>query len=450
MTCGTVYFKIRKGNYTMVNTRVLTGLMELIPEQQIAFDKMKRIIEDEYVAFGYTPIDTPVIERAEVLLAKAGGETEKQVYRFEKGDNDLALRFDLTVPLARYVADHYNDLTFPFRRSHIAKVYRGERPQKGRYREFYQCDIDVIGKDTLDVAYDAELPRVIYSIFKKLDVGKFTIRVNNRKVLKGFMRALGVEGQSSEILGILDKVDKLPKEEFLKLLNGLGLGSETVDKIVEFSALRGDAVTVIDSLVRLGITDEEFVTGLGELSEVTSLMAAMGIDSTYFAIDLSIVRGLDYYTGTIYETTLDDYRQLGSICSGGRYEDLASHYTSFSLPGVGISIGLTRLFSQLLENGLIKTDKKTIADLVILPIAKEQLPEALSLADALRAGGLSIETYLNDAKFKTKMKYADKSGATFAIIIGEDEAATKSYTYQNMTTGEKERLSIEELLARYA
>lgn len=433
----------------MVNTRVLTGLMELVPERQLVFDSMKRIIEDEYASFGYTPIDTPIIERAEVLLAKAGGETEKQVYRFEKGDNDLALRFDLTVPLARYVADHFNELSFPFRRSHIGKVYRGERPQKGRYREFYQCDIDIIGKDVLDVAYDAELPRVIYSIFSKLNIGKFTIRVNNRKVLKGFMRAIGVEAKSAQILNVLDKVDKLSKEDFLKLLRALSLSDETVRQIVAFSALRGEATSVINALVNMGLRDEEFTAGLAELSEVTELMQMMGIDPAYFEIDLSIVRGLDYYTGTIYETTLDDHREIGSICSGGRYEDLTSHYTTFALPGVGISIGLTRLYSQLLELGLLSSDAKTIADVVILPIAKEQLPEVVALAETLRGAGMNVDTYLNDVKFKTKMKYADKSGIGSIVIVGEDEAASKSYTYQNMVTGEKERLTADEIISRY-
>lgn len=434
----------------MVNTRVLTGLMELIPEQQIIFDGMKRIIEAEYASFGYTPIDTPVLERAEVLLAKAGGETEKQVYRFKKGDNDLALRFDLTVPLARYVADHYNDLTFPFRRSHIAKVYRGERPQKGRYREFYQCDIDVIGKDSLDVAYDAELPRVIYSIFSKLEIGKFTIKVNNRKVLKGFMRELGLEDRSAEILGILDKVEKITEAEFLGLLNALSIGPDAVQKIVDFSRLKGTVAEVLQSLLALNIKDEEFTQGLQELEEVTTLMAQMGIDPSYFAIDLSIVRGLDYYTGTIYETTLDDYPQIGSVCSGGRYENLTSHYTSFALPGVGVSIGLTRLFSQLLEYGIIAPNLKTIADVVILPIAKEQLSAAVALAEELRESGVKVDTYLNDTKFKTKMKYADKSGTPHAIILGESEAESKVYTYQSMVSGDKELLTATQIAARYS
>lgn len=433
----------------MIKTRVLTGFMELTPSQQIEFNRIKNIIEQEYERFGFTPIDTPVIERSEVLLAKAGGESEKQIYRFSKGDTDLSLRFDLTVPLARYVAEHYSELSFPFRRSHVAKVYRGERPQKGRYREFYQCDIDVIGEDTLSIEYDAEIPRVIYSIFLRLDFGKFTIKVNNRMILSGLMVHLNAESLATDIIRVIDKIEKISHNEFLSELRQLGLGDSQINDVVHFVQIKGSTDLVLEELRAMNIKNEIFIRGLTDLETVISIMRTMGIPDGHFMIDLSIARGLDYYTGTIYETTLDDYSRVGSICSGGRYDNLASHYTDKNLPGVGISIGLTRLFSQLLELGIIESKANTIADSLIIPLTTKELRVALVLSDQLRAAGINTDVLLASMPVKKKFKYADKIGVRKVIVVGADEAAAEKYTVQDMSTGEKTQLSANEISRRF-
>lgn len=431
----------------MINTRVMTGFMELTPGQQIEFDRIKDVIEQEYKRFGFTSIDTPAIERSEVLLAKAGGETEKQIYRFTKGDTDLSLRFDLTVPLARYVAEHYNDLSFPFRRSHIAKVYRGERPQKGRYREFYQCDIDVIGEDTLAIGYDAEIPLVIYSIFSRLDFGKFTIKVNNRMILSGLIEYLGAESVSADVLRVIDKIEKISRDDFLVEIRKLGFDDSQVDDLVKFIQIKGETDDVISALRAMNISNDNFKHGVDNLDTVVRLMRTMGIPDSHFRIDLSIARGLDYYTGTIYETTLDDYISLGSICSGGRYDDLASHYTSKKLPGVGVSIGLTRLFSQLVELGVVKDDSKTVADTLVVPLTEEEMQDALVLANQIRTAGFNVDVLLVAMPIRKKFRYADRIGVQNVIVIGADEVKSGRYVVQHMSTGEKSELTIEEIPA---
>jgi len=428
-----------------VNTRVLPGFMELLPKDQIEFNKIKQIIAEEYQKFGFTPIDTPVIERSEILLAKAGGETEKQIYRFNKGDNDLSLRFDLTVPLARYVADHYNDLTFPFKRSHIGKVYRGESPQRGRFREFYQCDIDVIGHNDLSINYDAEIPAVIYSIFSRLNFGKFTIKLNNRKILAGLMNSLGLGGQSKDVLRIIDKSSKISQSEITEEFKKLDLNNDQIKLLADFTAISGRASVAIEALKNMAIADDEFVAGVNDLKLVTDLMRSMGIDEDYYAIDLSIARGLDYYTGTIYETTLDQYPELGSICGGGRYDDLASYYTDEKLPGVGISIGLTRLFYQLNEAGLIKTGEGIVADVLVMPLGQDQVVKSFEIAQNIRESGINTDILLDDIQMKKRFKYADKKGFKYVVIVGENEIISGECVIQNMESGDKENIAIDKI-----
>jgi histidyl-tRNA synthetase len=437
-----------------VNTSVLPGFMELLPEEQLEFDRIKSVIENVYRSFGFVPIDTPVIERSEALLAKAGGETEKQIYFVNKGKDDLcsmAMRFDLTVPLARYVADHFNDLSFPFRRYHISKVYRGERPQKGRFREFCQCDIDVIGRDSLSIKYDAEIPCIICKLFRQLNFGPFTIRINNRKILNGFLQSLGMVGKSAEILRIIDKAEKFEKKEDLdNALYELGLSREHIEKTKFFISVKGSVDKVLSSLRELKIENQTFAEGLNELAEVTRLMTAGGADETYFEIDLSIARGLDYYTGTVYETRLDDYPGLGSICSGGRFDNLAAVYTEHKLPGVGISIGLTRLFSKLREAGIVTCDRKTSADVVVIPLADNNTEAALTIAENLRKDDLSVDVLLENLKVKQKFRYADKKNARFAVVIGDDEEISHSAVlqYKNGDSFAKENVPQSSLTER--
>ena len=431
----------------MINTKVMSGFMELTPDMQVEFDRIKRIIEESYCSFGFTPIDTPVLERSEILLAKAGGETEKQIYRFTKGDSDVSMRFDLTVPLARYVADHYNELAFPFRRSHIAKVYRGERPQKGRYREFYQCDIDVIGEGELSIAYDAEIPRVIYSIFSQLNFGKLTIRVSNRKILSGLIAHLGLSYTTSvEVMRVIDKVDKISRVEFIAELKKLGMNTEQIDLLNRYIFTDGESDSTLAALRAAGIDDPVLQQGIDELESVVSFMRIMGIPDSHFRIDLTIARGLDYYTGTIYETTLDDYPRLGSVCSGGRYDDLASHYISKKLPGVGVSIGLTRLFSQLVEQNIVKPQKKSIVEVLVIPLTDDQFNAALNLASCLRSRGILVDTLLVSTTIKKKFKYANRMGIQQVVVLGADEVSRGTFTLQNMISGNKQELTLDEFL----
>ena len=431
---------------SQVNTRVLPGFMELLPDQQLEFNRIKQVISDEYQRFGFTPLDTPVIERSETLLAKAGGETEQQIYRFKKGDNDLSLRFDLTIPLARYVAQHFSDLSFPFKRCHIDKVYRGESPQKGRFREFYQCDIDVIGHNELSINYDAELPCIIYSIFSKLDFGKFTIRLNNRKLLGGIIESLNASDKLADILHIIDKIEKISQSDFIAELQKLALDESQINSLMNIMAIRGDSHQIIEQLKSLNITNQNFSDGLTELIKVIDLMKLMGMSEDYFVIDLSIVRGLDYYTGTVYETTLDDYPKIGSICSGGRYDNLASFYTKEKLPGVGISIGLTRLFYQLNEAGIINNRQRTVADILVMPLGPDQLGTSLEVVKSIRDAGINADILLQEMAIKKQFKYADKKGVKSVIVVGEQEVETGELTIQNMKTGDKIKITIDQVL----
>ena len=417
--------------------RTLPGFMELLPQDQILFNQIKETIQKNYEKFGFLPLDTPIIEDSKVLLAKAGGETEKQIYRFNKGDNDLSLRFDLTVPLAKYVAKNYGSLAFPFRRYQIGKVYRGERQQKGRYREFYQCDIDIIGDGELSIINDAELPNVIYNTFKELGFGEFTICINNRKILNGLFESLNLSEESSDILRIIDKIEKIGKEAVIEELQKLNIKQEKIDKIMSFIAIDGSNDEKLKALNELGIVSEKFEKGLEELTEVVKYMRIFGIPEQNFKIDLTIARGLDYYTGTVYETFLNEYKNLGSICSGGRYENLAEYYTDKKLPGVGISIGLTRLFYQLSEIGLIKSDKKAISDVLVISMT-DNFEYVSKVANKLRDEGKNVQVYYEDKKVKAKFKYADKLEIPYTVVIGDDEVESGSYSLKNMMTGEQE------------
>ena len=427
-----------------VEPRTLPGFMELLPSEQILFNQIKDTIEETYKMYGFLPLDTPVIELSEVLLAKAGGETEKQMYRFNRGDTDLSLRFDLTVPLSKYVAKNYGNLSFPFRRYQIGKVYRGERAQKGRFREFYQCDIDIIGDGELDLINDAELPSVIYTIFTKLGFSDFTIKINNRKILNGLFQSLGQKENSVEILRIIDKIDKIGKENVVEELRKINIDDSVINKIIDFIEIKGTNSEKIEKLKSLGIENETFNKGIEELEFVANNMSLFGVPEENYMIDLTIARGLDYYTGTVYETFLNDYRELGSICSGGRYENLAEYYTDKKLPGVGISIGLTRLFYKLNELNLIKTNKKSISDILIIPMT-EDLSTAIRIATKLRNQGIKTEIYLNNKKLKAKFKYADKLEIPYVIVIGEDEIQNNVVKLKNMKTGEEKEIPMDDL-----
>ena len=430
--------------------RTLSGFMELLPEDQILFNQIKNTIEEIYKLYGFLPLDTPIIELSEVLLAKAGGETEKQIYRFQKGDTDLSLRFDLTVPLAKYVAKNYGNLSFPFRRYQIGKVYRGERTQKGRYREFYQCDIDIIGDEKLDLLNDAELPSIIYSIFSKLDFGEFTICINNRKILTGLFEELELEQKSQEVLRIIDKIAKIGKDTAIKELEKIQIGKEKINKIIEFVEIQGTTDEKLQKLYEMidiesqsyfKVDNEIFKTGVEELKQVIENIRILGIPDKNFKIDLSIVRGLDYYTGTVYETFLNEHKELGSICSGGRYENLAENYTDKKLPGVGISIGFTRLFYQLKESNLLKIKEKSISKIIIIPMVKDNT-KAIKLASDLRNLGVPTQIFLEDKKLKAKLKYADKLNIPYMILIGEDEIKNNFVKVKNMQTGEEVQVEL--------
>ncbi len=428
--------------------RTLSGFMELLPQPQQQMERMMDILRRTYSLYGFTPLDTPVIEASEVLLAKGGGETEKQIYRFQKGDADLALRFDLTVPLAKYVALHYNDLSFPFRRYQIGKVYRGERAQRGRFREFYQADIDIIGDGNLDITNEAEIPAIIYQTFTSLGLKRFQIRVNNRKILNGFYAMLGLTEQSGDIMRTVDKLDKIGAEKVRTLLvDECGVSAESAGEILKFIAIAGGNEQVLAALESYRGRNEVFDEGLDQLNTVVKYLSAFGVPAENFAVDLTIARGLDYYTGTVYETTLLDHPEIGSVCSGGRYDNLAEYYTDRQLPGVGISIGLTRLFYVLGEQGLLNPDLPTApADVLILPMTAELSP-AVTLATRLRAAGVRTQLYTEQKKFKAKMSYADKLGVPYVVFLGDDEIAGNVVACKDMTSGEQTTLPFEETLA---
>ncbi|MEJ1248365.1 histidine--tRNA ligase [Denitratimonas tolerans] len=437
----------------MIKPRTPPGVMELLPRDQIAFQQMLDTIRRNFERFGFLPIETPVFELSEVLLTKSGGETERQVYfvqstgalsnAAESGSAvpELALRFDLTVPLARYVAEHEHELSFPFRRYQMQRVYRGERAQRGRFREFYQCDIDVIGKDALSVRYDAELPAVIHAVFSELAIGKFTIQLNNRRLMRGFFESLGVRDPQLQT-GVLREVDKLDKrgaEHVRETLAGEGfsLAADVVARILDFVQVRSSGHDdALARLAALGQGSDELSRGVAELREVLDLVKSLGVPETHYALNFSIARGLDYYTGTVYETTLDDFPQIGSICSGGRYENLASHYTKSKLPGVGISIGLTRLFWQLREAGLVDTAESSV-DVLVSQMDEERLPTYLAIASELRAGGLNVEVQLEPRKLARQFQYADRAGIRFVVIVGEDEEARGVVSVKDLRRAEQ-------------
>ena len=426
--------------------RTLSGFMELLPEKQVQFDRMMELLRRSYSLYGFTPLDTPIIEASEVLLAKAGGETEKQIYRFTKGDTDLSLRFDLTVPLAKYVALHYAELSFPFRRFQIGKVYRGERAQRGRFREFYQADIDVIGDGRLDITNEAEIPAIIYNTFTALGLRRFQIRVNNRKILNSFYAMLGLTNKAPDIMRTVDKLDKIGPNKVKELLlaEDIGLTGEAADEILKFIAIQGDNGQVLTALEDYRGRNERFDQGLDELTTVVKYLAAFGVPEDHFAVDLTIARGLDYYTGTVYETTMLDHPEIGSICSGGRYDNLAEYYTDKQLPGVGISIGLTRLFYVLSEQGMLNGDMNTApTDVLILPMTDDLSP-AISFASRLRQAGIRTQLYTEQKKFKQKMSYADKLGVPYVVFLGEDEVRQGAVSVKDMISGEQNTLPLDQ------
>ncbi|RCX17964.1 histidyl-tRNA synthetase [Anaerobacterium chartisolvens] len=426
---------------------ILPGFMELLPADQMLFDKMISTIKSTYEKYGFLPLDTPTIEKSEILLAKSGGDTEKQIYRFNKGDNDLSLRFDLTVPLARYVAQHYNDLVFPFRRYHIGKVFRGERPQKGRFREFYQCDIDIVGNDALSVINDAEILSVIYSTFKALGFEDFTIRINNRKILNGFFEELGIEDRA-QVLRTIDKLGKIGRENTVRELQEMGLSDSAVDSVMQFIEIKGSAAEVIGGLKGMNAGSPLFLQGLEELMGVLEHISYFNIPEKNYAIDLTIARGLDYYTGTVYETILDNYPSIGSVCSGGRYDSLAQNYTERKLPGVGISIGLTRLFYQLREAGILEQSKRATPTVLLVIPMRDTMGPALDFATKIREAGIAAEVYFNEGKTGKKFAYADKLGIPYAVVIGEDEVRDGFFKLKDMSTGMQEAMDLDGVISK--
>ena len=426
-----------------VSPRTLSGFMELLPAQQMKMERMMAALRESYSVYGFTPLDTPIIESAQVLLAKGGGETEKQIYRFTKGDSDLALRFDLTVPLAKYVAGHYSELTFPFRRYQIGKVYRGERAQRGRFREFYQADIDIIGDGKLDIINEAEIPAIIYSTFTKLGITKFKIKVNNRKILNGFYSMNGMAERAGDIMRTVDKLDKIGAEKVKQLLiDEVKMLPCKAENVLDFMAIKGTNEEVITALERYRGMDETFDVGLDELKTVTRYLADFGVPEENFAVDLTIARGLDYYTGTVYETEMTEHPEIGSVCSGGRYDNLAEYYTDKQLPGVGISIGLTRLFYVLNEQGLLSDEIITApCDALVIPMT-EDMGFAVAAATALRSAGIRTQLYGEKKKFKAKMSYADKLSVPFVILVGEDEIKENVVSVKDMLTGEQKKLTL--------
>ena len=433
-----------------VEPRIMSGFMELTPDMQIKFNYIYDTIRKTYESFGFLPIDTPVLEYSEILLAKAGGETEKQIYSFKKGDSDISMRFDLTVPLSRYVSQHMNDITFPFKRYQMGKVYRGERPQKGRFREFYQCDIDIIGNGELSIAYDAELPCIIYNVFKKLDFGEFVIKVNNRKILNGFFASLGLSDKITDILRIVDKIDKIGAQNVKEELIKISVSEEEADKILYFISISGSNDEIIEKLYSLNISDEVFNTGIEEIKTLINYLRLFNIPENNFKIELSIARGLDYYTGTVYETNLVEHPELGSICSGGRYDNLTSYYSNQTMPGVGVSIGLTRLFDQLMQSGLLDRIKidTSISKVLIVDADNCNFEYITNVANKVRESGINADIYYGDKALKNKMKYANKLNIPFVIIVGENEKNNNQVTLKDMVTGEQGQISIEEAISK--
>lgn len=430
---------------SLVKPRIPSGFPEYLPAEQIEFNRLVNIVRRVYEEYGFSPIDTPDLELSEVLLTKSGGETEQQIYRFIKGSNDLTMRFDLTVPLARYVAQHESELIFPFRRYHIGKVHRGERAQAGRFREFYQCDIDVIGSNS--VAVDAEMPIVINKIFEQFDIGEFTVHINNRKILNGFFEFLGLSNISKDVLRIVDKIDKISANSFTEELEQLGLSADQITRLREFININGSKDVILNKLEKISLDckSDQFKQGVKEIGLVVKTIRDFGLSDSRFMIDLRIARGLDYYTGTVYETTLNNHPEIGSICSGGRYDNLASHYTKKYLPGVGVSIGLSRLFYKLCEIGAIESTRFSLAEVVVMPIGSGQITTSVKIAERLRSTGINTMLYTEENNMRKKLKYADKMGFEWVALIGEDELLTEEVMLKNMLTGESIRIKSVEL-----
>ena len=424
-----------------VKPKTLPGFMELLPKEQILFNKIKDTIQRTYEKYGFLPLDTPIIEDANVLLAKAGGETEKQIYRFNKGENDLALRFDLTVPLAKYVTEYYDKISFPFKRYQIGKVYRGEKPQRGRYREFYQCDIDIIGDGNLSIVNDAELPLVIYDIFSELKFGDFTICINNRKLLNGLFSSLNLQEKNADILRIIYKIEKIGENSVKRELLEFAT-EEQINKIIEFIKIDGNNEEKIEKLENLGISDDIFNKGLNELKELIKYIGLFGMPDKNYKIDLTIARGLDYYTGTVFETFLNKYKNLGSICSGGRYDDLASYYTDKKMPGVGISIGLSRLFFQLIDSDIVSAENESITDVLVISMT-EDYDKCIEISSKLRENDINTLLNIENQKLGKKFKYADKLNIKYVIVIGEDDIKNNVVSLKNMVSGEQQTIDLE-------
>ncbi len=419
-----------------VKPRTLTGFMELLPGEQIEFDRFTDVLKQSYIKYGFYPLDTPVLESSAVLLAKAGGETEKQIYRFKKGDTDLTMRFDLTVPLAKYAALHYNELNFPFKRYQIGKVYRGERAQKGRFREFYQADIDIIGDGELSIVHDAEIPAVIYDIFSTLGIGGFKIRINNRKLLSGFFELQSLSERIDDVLRTVDKLDKIGRDGVMRELGEIGVSDEAAADIIAFVNTEGTSDERLAAAEKYAGKNEMFDKGLEELKTVVGYVRLFGVPDDNFTVDFAIARGLDYYTGTVYETVITEHPEFGSVCSGGRYDNLAEFYTDKKLPGVGISIGVTRLFSVLKETGFFDFEKASPVDALIIPMT-QNMGYCISVMKTLREKGVKVQTYFEDKKLKKKMTYANRINAPYAVIIGDDEIAAGKVALKNLDTGEQ-------------
>lgn len=429
----------------MIQPSTLPGMMELLPENQMVFDTIKRRIEDVFIKNAFFSIDTPAIEKLDVLLSKGGGETSKQVYRIDSSKKNQGLRFDLTVPLAKYVSMYMQDLAFPFRRYQIAKVYRGERNQKGRYKEFYQCDIDIIGNEKLSLYNDAEIVKCMYEALKSIDVPDFEFQFNNRKILNGYFSYLGIEDFES-CLRIIDKLDKIGIDNVKEELSKLNLDDEKIDSILNFLKIDGTNLEIIEKLETLNIDNELFVCGLEELKFVYEDILSLGVSPDNIKINLSITRGLDYYTGSVFETFFKEYREIGSICSGGRYDSLANNFTKSKLPGVGMSIGLTRLFYQLQELNLVK-GQQTNFDCIIIPM-KGYEKNAVKLMNDLRSSSVRCMSYLEDDKLKKKFNYADKLSVKYVIIIGQDEVEQNKFTLRNMENGNQELLELNQIIEK--
>lgn len=430
----------------IIEPRTLSGFMELLPKDQVIFEKIKSEMEKVYQKYGFFPLDTPVLEDSRILLAKAGGETEKQIYRFNKGDTDLTMRFDLTVPLAKYVAKNYSELTFPFRRYQIGKVYRGERAQKGRFREFYQADIDIVGDGSLSIVNDAEIPSIIYNLFKNLGIEDFVIRINNRKVLNGLFDNFGVKESAVDILRIIDKIDKIGRDNVAKELVELNVPETTVNEMLDILTFDGSNEEKVARLKSFAGCNEVFDAGLEELTTVIGYIAGFGVPSDYYKIDLSIARGLDYYTGTVYETFIKNHPEYGSVCSGGRYDNLAGYYTKKSLPGVGISIGLTRLFYVLCENDFLNRAHESQLEALVIPMTEDMNYE-VKTATELRRAGINTQIYLEEGKFKKKLTYGSRLTIPFCVILGSDEIEAGHVTIKNMSTGDQKTTDLQEAVA---